>query len=63
MKMSNKVKTYTVRQTFTVTIDAEVDATSQKEAVELAKMGAGHFEDESATLGESTYRVIGKEKN
>lgn len=61
--MSNKVKTYTIQQTYTITTEAEIEATSQKEAIELAKMGAGHFEDESATLGESTYRVIGKEKN
>ena len=56
--MSNKVKTYTIQQTYTVTVEAEVCATSQKEAVELAKNGAGHFVDELATLGKATYKVI-----
>ena len=58
--MSNKVKTYTVRQTYTVYIDSPIDATSQKDAVERAKNGEGDFADMYMNQTNPKFKVVNR---
>jgi len=56
--MSKPEKLFFVRQSFRVTVDAPVYATTKKEAIELAMNGEADFADERQDWSPSTFKVI-----
>ena len=52
-------KTYKVQQKITLLVETLIDATSKKEAIDLVEMGAGDFDERTATSFSPTFKVLG----
>ena len=52
-------KTYKVQQKITLLVETLIDATSKKEAIDLVKIGAGDFDERTATSFPPTFKVLG----
>ena len=52
-------KTYKVQQKITLLVETLIEATSKKEAIDLVEMGAGDFDERTASIIPSTFKVLG----
>jgi len=52
-------KTYKVQQKITLLVETLIEATSKKEAIDLVEMGAGDFDERTASYMPATFKVLG----